>query len=122
MRRDIIITHLHLTSTFHCVRHTAGAAYVSGALAYGWQDLTTNRTVTVAGFDQLRARFNANAVSGRLEGGYRYLTPWAAGGIGIAPYAAAQFTTFMLPGYGEQAIVGANNFALNYAARSRAHQ
>jgi uncharacterized protein with beta-barrel porin domain len=31
---------------------------------------------------------------------------------------AAQFTTFMLPGYGEQAIVGTNNFALNYAARN----
>jgi hypothetical protein len=73
-----------------------------------------------AGF-RAGARFNANAVSGQLEGGYRCLTPWA-GGIGIAPYAAAQFTTFMLPGYGEQAIVGANNFALNYAARSRAHQ
>jgi uncharacterized protein with beta-barrel porin domain len=99
------------------VRHTAGAAYVSGALAYGWQDVTTKRTVTVAGLDQLQAHFNPNAVSGRLEGGYRYLTPWT-GGIGITPYAAAQFTTFMLPGYGEQAIVGANNFALSYAARS----
>jgi uncharacterized protein with beta-barrel porin domain len=31
---------------------------------------------------------------------------------------AAQFTTFMPPGYGEQAIVGTNNFALNYAARN----
>jgi uncharacterized protein with beta-barrel porin domain len=99
------------------VRHTAGAAYVSGALAYGWQDVTTKRTVTVAGLDQLQAHFNPNAVSGRLEGGYRYLTPWA-GGMGITPYAAAQFTTFMLPGYGEQAVVGTNNFALTYAARS----
>ena len=26
------------------------------ALAYGWQDITTNRTVTAAGIDQLRAR------------------------------------------------------------------
>ena len=42
------------------IRHTAGAAYLSGALAYGWQDLTTNRTVTIAGSDQLRAQFNAN--------------------------------------------------------------
>ena len=31
------------------VRHTVGAAYVTGALAYGWQDVTTDRTVTVAG-------------------------------------------------------------------------
>ena len=38
------------------VRHTVGPAYISGALAYGWQDVTTNRTVTIAGIDQLRAR------------------------------------------------------------------
>ena len=29
------------------IRHTVGPAYISGALAYGWQDITTNRTVTV---------------------------------------------------------------------------
>lgn len=43
------------------VRHTAGNAYITGALAYGRQDITTNRTVTAAGIDQLRAEFNANA-------------------------------------------------------------
>ena len=75
-------------------------AYISGALAYGWQDITTDRTVTVAGIDQLRAEFNANAFSGRVEGGYRFVTP-AIGGIGITPYAAAQFTTFDLPAYAE---------------------
>ena len=58
------------------VRHTMGAAYIAGALAYGWQDITTNRTVTLAGLDQLQARFNANAFSGRLEGGYRFVSPW----------------------------------------------
>ena len=58
------------------VRHTVGAAYVTAALAYGGQQVTTDRTVTVAGFDQLRAQFNANALSGRLEGGYRFATPW----------------------------------------------
>ena len=94
-------------------RHTMGNAYVAGALAYGWQDVTTDRTVTIAGADHLRARFDANALSGRLEGGYRYATPW----IGVTPYAAAQFTTLYLPGYGEQTISGANTFALNYAGR-----
>ncbi|WP_369719614.1 autotransporter domain-containing protein [Bradyrhizobium sp. LLZ17] len=94
-------------------RHTMGNAYVAGALAYGWQDVTTDRTVTIAGVDHLRARFDANALSGRLEGGYRYATPW----MGITPYAAAQFTTLYLPRYGEQAISGANTFALNYAGR-----
>jgi len=61
------------------VRHTVGQAYISGALAYGWQDITTNRTVTLAGIDQLQARFNANAFSGRIEGGYRFVAPWVGG-------------------------------------------
>jgi autotransporter-associated beta strand protein len=97
------------------VRHTNGPAYVTAALAYGWQDVTTDRTVTVAGADLLRAKFNANAFSGRVEGGYRFVTPWMA--LGVTPYAAGQFTTFDLPGYAEQAIAGANTFALNYAAK-----
>ncbi len=99
------------------IRHTVGSAYISAALAYGWQDITTDRTVTVAGSDQLRAQFNANAFSGSLEGGYRFVAPWIGGGIGITPYAAAQFTTFDLPAYAEQAIVGSNAFALAYNAK-----
>ncbi|MET4044622.1 uncharacterized protein with beta-barrel porin domain [Bradyrhizobium sp. RT6a] len=95
------------------VRHTAGPAYITAALAYGWQDVTTNRIVTVAGVDQLRAQFNANALSGRIEGGYRYASQW----IGLTPYAALQATVFSLPSYSEFAVVGSNIFALNYAAK-----
>ena len=95
------------------IRHDAGAAYVSGALAYGWQDITTNRTVALAGIDQLQARFNANAFSGRIEGGYRFVTPW----MGLTPYAAGQFTTFDLPAYVETVLSGGNSFALSYAAK-----
>jgi len=98
------------------IRHTVGQAYISAALAYGWQDITTNRTLTVAGSDQLRAQFDANAFSGRLEGGYRLVAPWV-GGVGITPYAAAQFTTFDLPAYAEQAVAGSNAFALTYNAK-----
>jgi uncharacterized protein with beta-barrel porin domain len=96
------------------VRHTIGPAYVTGVFAYGWQDITTNRTVTIAGIDQLRAEFNANAWSGRVEGGYRFVTY----GFGLTPYAAGQFTTFGLPNYTEQAISGSNQFALAYNAKS----
>jgi uncharacterized protein with beta-barrel porin domain len=99
------------------IRHDAGAAYISGALAYGWQDIITNRTVTLAGTDMLRAEFNANAFSGRLEGGYRFVAPWV-GGTGITPYAAAQFTTFDLPAYAETALAGSGAFALSYGAKS----
>ena len=99
------------------VRHSMGAAYLSGALAYGWQDVTTDRTITAAGIDHLRAEFHANAWSGRLEGGYRFVAP-VAGGLGITPYAAGQFTTFDLPAYAEQVISGAANLALNYTSKS----
>ncbi|WP_083754734.1 autotransporter outer membrane beta-barrel domain-containing protein [Bradyrhizobium murdochi] len=95
------------------VRHNMGQAYVTAAAAYGWQDVTTERTVTVAGFERLRAEFNANAYSGRIEGGYRYTTPW----MGITPYAAGQFTTYSLPAYAEQVLAGAGTFALSYAAK-----
>ena len=95
------------------IRHNIGAAYITAAAAYGWQDVTTERTVTVAGFERLRAQFNANAYSGRIEGGYRYATPW----MGITPYAAGQFTTYSLPAYAEQVLAGAGTFALNYAAK-----
>ncbi|MGO4712231.1 autotransporter domain-containing protein [Bradyrhizobium sp. 2TAF24] len=99
------------------VRHSDGPFYLSSALAYGWQDISTDRTVTIAGVDRLRAAFNANAWSGRLEGGYRFLAPWT-GGIGITPYAAGQATIFALPAYAEQAMPGTPAFALAYAAKS----
>lgn len=99
------------------VRHTDGAAYLTGALAYGWQDITTNRSATIAGLDQLRAEFNANAYSGRVEGGYRFVAQWV-GGVGITPYAAGQFTTFDLPAYAETVVSGTTAFALSYAAKS----
>ena len=100
-----------------CVRHPSGPAYITGALAYGWQEITTNRTVSLAGIDQLRAEFNANAYSGRIEGVYRFVAQVMAG-VGITPYAAGQFTTFDLPAYCERAIAGTPNFALAYGARS----
>ena len=92
-------------------RQTFGSAYVAGSLAYGWQDVTTDRRVM---FDQLRARFTANAFAGRLEGGYRLGTPFG----GLTPYAAGQFTNVALPNYSEQAITGPGLFALNYASKS----
>nr|WP_303626270.1 autotransporter domain-containing protein [Rhodopseudomonas palustris] len=93
------------------VRHNIGPSYLSAALAYGWQDVTTNRTLTIAGIDQLQGRFNANALTGRVESGYRFVAPEA---IGLTPYAAAQVTTFMLPSYAE---TGTGAFGLAYASK-----
>lgn len=94
-------------------RHNFGAGYITGALTYGGQQVTTDRTVTAAGFERLQARFNANALSGRIEGGYRTFTPW----LGVTPYGAGQFTAFRLPAYAEQVLAGPGTFALTYAAK-----
>ncbi|TYL99502.1 autotransporter domain-containing protein [Bradyrhizobium rifense] len=99
------------------VRHKSGAAYISAGFGYGWQDITTDRTVTVSGVDRLRAEFHANAWSGRVEGGYR-LAISSLKGFGITPYAAAQFTTIALPAYAESAVSGAGTFALSYSGRN----
>lgn len=95
-------------------RHNFGAGYVSAALAYGWHDVTTNRTVALAGLDQLQGRFKAETFSGRFEGGYRFATPM----VGITPYAAAQVISFNLPAYAEQSLAGGALFALNYASQT----
>jgi autotransporter-associated beta strand protein len=95
------------------VRHTVGNAYVTGVLAYGAQDVSTDRTVAATG-DHLQANFTTNVWSGRLEGGYRYVTPW----MGITPYAAAQFTTLQLPAYAEQVVAGAGLAALSYNSQT----
>jgi uncharacterized protein with beta-barrel porin domain len=95
------------------VKHSEGAAFIAGALAYGWQDVTTNRNVSVFGIDSLRGNFKTNAISGRLEGGYKVATQFGD----ITPYAAGQFTNYRLPSYMEQVAFGAGTFALNYAGK-----
>ncbi|WP_431202893.1 autotransporter domain-containing protein [Bradyrhizobium betae] len=98
------------------LRQVNGAAYMSAALAYGWQDITTDRTVAISGAERLRAGYNANAWSGRAESGYRFAAPWMK--IGVTPYAAGQFTTVALPAYAEAVLSGSGAFALAYDART----
>ena len=99
------------------IRHRVGASYLTAAAAYGWQDITTDRTVGLGGFNQLRAHFNANAYSARVEAGHRWVAPLIAG-VGLTPYAAGQVTAFDLPAYAEQMVSGNGLFALGYDART----
>jgi hypothetical protein len=64
-----------------------GQAYVSGALTYASNWVSTSRIITVAGADALSASFNAQNFGGRLEGGYRIPSTLA---FGVSPYAAMQ--------------------------------
>lgn len=99
------------------VRHNFASSYITATAAYGWQDIRTDRLITLVGTERLRANFNANAFSGRIEAGNRWLLP-ELGGVGLTPYAALQATAFDLPGYAETSANGAGGFALNYAAKT----
>jgi len=96
------------------------AAYVAAAIAYGWHSETTGRTVTVAGFDQLTAGFDANNIAGRVEGGYRFAVPgiFDLPGFGVTPYGAFQMQAFYTPSYSETATAGSSLFALSYDAHT----
>jgi autotransporter-associated beta strand protein len=91
-----------------------GNAYLGGALSYAWHDVTTDRTLTVAGADKLEANFRAQNFGGRVEGGYRFDMPV----IAVTPYAALQAQVTHTPAYSETAVSGANTFVLSYGARS----
>jgi uncharacterized protein with beta-barrel porin domain len=97
-------------------KQNLGAGYVSGAATYANYWMQTNRTVTVAGLDQLHADFNAQNFGGRLEGGYRlpnqiWMMQWT-------PYAAIQGQSFRTPSYGEIATAGSAQFANTYNGRT----
>jgi uncharacterized protein with beta-barrel porin domain len=99
------------------VRHNIASSYITATAAYGWQDIRTDRLITAVGTERLRADFNANAFSGRIEGGHRWLVP-ELGGIGLTSYAAVQVTAFDLPGYTETSASSAGGFALTYAGKT----
>jgi uncharacterized protein with beta-barrel porin domain len=77
---------------------------------YSLHDVTTNRGVTLAGFDSLQGNFSAEVLSMRLEGGYRL--PY--GVVAVTPYGAVQSQDMFLPAYSEFATSGSSQFALSY--------
>jgi autotransporter-associated beta strand protein len=89
----------------------ARGGYLSGAFAYGWHDVTTDRTASTG--ERLRGAYKAGVLSGRLEAGWRIDTAWA----GVTPYAAAQAISYRMPSYLEQGNGAADSFALGYAGR-----
>jgi uncharacterized protein with beta-barrel porin domain len=108
-RSDVFLAGLYGARKF-------GAAYVSGAFSYSNYWMSTDRTVTVAGSDQLHADFNAQNFGGRLEGGYHL--PSQIAGLQWTPYGAIQLQSFRTPSYGEVATAGSSQFALDYNGRT----
>lgn len=89
----------------------SGPIYVAAALAYTQYWMSTDRFAPAG--DHLTASFNAPSFGGRLEGGYRIVTPL----VTLAPYAALQSQLFSTPAYAETDVTG-GGFALAYAART----
>lgn len=89
----------------------AQGGYLSGAFAYGWHDVRTDRTAPTG--EKLRGDYKAGVLSGRIEAGWRIATPLA----GVTPYAAAQAISYRMPNYFEQGNGAMDSFALGYASR-----
>jgi uncharacterized protein with beta-barrel porin domain len=92
-----------------------GPWYFGGALSFGNNWFTTNRTAFAG--DQLTAKFQGQSYAARLEGGYRFAVPIDRGAVGITPYAALQAQSFYTPAYSETDLTG-GGFGLSYNARS----
>jgi uncharacterized protein with beta-barrel porin domain len=86
-------------------KHYAGPAYLFGALAFGNNWFTTNRT---AMGDQLTASFAGQSYAARVEAGYRFALPvFAEGAVaGVTPYGALQTQWFHTPAYSETDLTG----------------
>jgi len=108
-RSDVFLAGLYGARKF-------GAAYVTGAFSFSNYWMSTDRTVAVAGTDQLHAAFNARDFGGRLEGGYHLPTHFAM--VEWTPYGAIQVQSFQTPTYGEIATAGSSQFALTYDGRT----
>ena len=89
----------------------SGPAYLAAAFAFTNHWMSTDR-FAFAG-DHLTAKFNAQSIGGRVEGGYRF--GWMFGGI--TPYAAIQAQSFRTPDYNETDVNG-GGFGLGFAGRT----
>jgi len=90
--------------------------YLAGALAYGWNSVTTDREVIVPVIvpdlsEHLTASFSGHDVAGQIEAGYRL--GW------FIPYAALRGQAFFTPAYTETGVgQSADDFALHYDANT----
>ncbi len=96
-----------------------GQGYAAGAIAYGWHEVTTSRTVTVSGTDILEGKFTGHDLSGRIEAGWRFVMPSSAV---LAPFLAFGGDAFSSPAYGEAPAAGVPAFALTYASNTITNQ
>jgi uncharacterized protein with beta-barrel porin domain len=90
----------------------SGPLYVTAALAFAEQWISTNRTAF--NLDNLTARYNAETYGGRIEAGYRVAVMPS---LTLIPYGAAQAQSFNSPAYAELDQSG-GPAALNFAKQT----
>lgn len=85
-------------------------AYIEGALAFGRSNITTDRTVTIAGTDRFTAETTAHSVAAHIEAGYH---------MGMfTPFAGLRAQSFRTPAYSETTVAGSSSFALQHDAHT----
>ncbi|MCG2666478.1 autotransporter domain-containing protein [Bradyrhizobium sp. GCM10023182] len=89
----------------------SGAAYLAASIAAANHWMSTDRFAPLG--DHPAAKFNAQTIGARIEGGYRFATSI----VGVTPYAALQGQNFRTPSYSETDLTG-GGFALAYNGRA----
>jgi len=91
-------------------RTSSERAYLEGALAYGRSDITTDRTVTVAGVDRFTAETTAESIAAHIEAGYH---------MGMfTPFAGLRAQSFKTPAYSETTAGSSGSYALQHDAQT----
>lgn len=91
-------------------RRSLESFYIEGALAFGRSDITTDRTVTIAGVDHFEGETTSDSVAARIEAGYRMGR--------FTPFAGIRAQSVETPGYSETVTSGVDTYALRYEEES----
>ncbi len=89
-------------------RTATDRAYVEGALAFGRSDITTDRSVTIAGLDRFAGATTGESIAAYVEAGYRFGA--------VTPFAALRAQSSETAAYSETTVEGVSSYALNHAA------
>lgn len=87
-------------------RTSTDLGYLEGAIAYGRSDITTDRTVTIAGVDRLVGETTADNFAAHVEAGYHMGN--------FTPFVGLRAQSFTTAAYSETAASGSSSYALRY--------
>ncbi len=87
-------------------RTVSERGYIEGALAYGQSDVTTDRTLTIAGTDRLAGETTAQTMAAHIEAGYH---------MGMfTPFAGLRAKSISTDAYSETATAGTASYAMAF--------